>query len=202
MDMDIKLINNCLKNGGVICFPTETICALSCDATQLDAINKIYKIKARDKAKPLSILLPNIEEAKKYVVVDRKAEALIKKFSPGPVTYVLPNKDLPNWPESVGIRIPDHSIAQEILKNYPHPLVGTSVNISGEESARTIDDIPDELREYIDMIIKDSPPPQLHPHESGLASTIVDLSTEGKVSIIREGAISGDRILHYYHSLP
>jgi L-threonylcarbamoyladenylate synthase len=193
----IDLIYSCLKNSGVICFPTETVCALACDATNKTGINRIYKIKSRDRAKALSILVLDIKAAKKYVLIDSKAEALIKKFSPGPVTYVLPNKNLPNWPETVGIRIPDHPIAQEILKNYPNPLVGTSVNISGKASAKTVLDIPEELKNLIDMIVEDSS----EKPASSFPSTIIDLSKPGKVSIIREGAIRGETILHYYHHL-
>ena len=193
----IDLIYSCLKNGGVICFPTETVCALACDATNKTAIDRIYNIKSRDREKALSILVPDIEAAKKYVLIDSKAEALIKEFSPGPVTYVLQNKGLPNWPETLGIRIPDHPIAQEILKNYPNPLVGTSVNISGEASAKTVLDIPEDIKSLVDMVVADSSKEPA----SSVPSTIIDLSRPGKISIIREGVIRGETILHYYHHL-
>jgi tRNA threonylcarbamoyl adenosine modification protein (Sua5/YciO/YrdC/YwlC family) len=190
----IDIIINCLRAGGVICFDTETVCALACDAMNQDAIDKIYKIKVRDKEKPLSILLPSIEAAKKYVVINDKAASLIKEFSPGPITYILPNKSLLNWPNSIGVRIPNHTAALLILNNYPNPLVGTSVNISGEESAKTIKDIPDNIRNLVDIIVTNT-----INHASFLPSTIVDLCSSEEVKIIREGSVTKEEICKIYN---
>jgi L-threonylcarbamoyladenylate synthase len=186
----LGLINKCLQEGGVICFPTETVLALACDATNLVAINKIYQIKSRDKAKPLSILVQNLEVAKQYVQIDEQLIPLIKKFSPGPITYILPNKTLPHCPKAVGIRIPDHPTAQLILKNYPKPLIGTSVNISGEASATALSEIPAKLKDSIDLIIE----PIDADHASGVPSTVLDLSKPGEATIIREGKITKEEI--------
>jgi len=185
-DKKLQLISKCLQDGGIICFPTETVCALACDATIPLAVNKIYKIKSRNKNKPLSILVSNIATAKKYVEINDQSLSLMKKFSPGPITYLLPNKNLSSWPNCVGIRIPDHSVAQTILTHYPNPLVGTSVNISGKASAKSIEEIPDKIKIFMDIIIDDGS----KPNANGLPSTIIDLSVPGKNKIIRRGEIS------------
>ena len=181
----VEVIFKCLQNKGIICFPTETVYALACDATQPDAINKIYEVKARSKNKQLSILMHDIKTAKKYAVINKNALTLMKKFSPGPITYILPNKNLSNWPKSLGIRIPNHPIAQFILKHYPHPLVGTSTNISGKTSARIFSEIPETIKNSVDITVIDTS--KIHP--SGHPSTIVDLSKPGQCTVIRKGEI-------------
>jgi L-threonylcarbamoyladenylate synthase len=190
----VDLINKCLREGGIICFPTETVLALACDATNLVAINKIYQIKARDRNKPLSVLVQDLETAKRYVQINDSLIPLINKFSPGPITYILPNKALPNCPEAVGIRIPDHPTAQLILKNYSNPLIGTSVNISGEASAIAISEIPEKLKESIDLIIEAIDTG----HASGVSSTVLDLSKPGEATIVREGKITKEEIDRTY----
>ncbi|NRA73278.1 MAG: threonylcarbamoyl-AMP synthase [Rickettsiales bacterium] len=190
---EIQTINNYLQNDGVICFPTETVYALACDATRPTAINKLYKIKNRDKKKQFSILMSDLKTIEKYAAVDNHARILIKKFSPGAITYILKNKKLSNWPQSLGIRIPNHPIAQSILKNYPTPLVGTSVNISGQKSARVFNEIPEVIKNSVDIIVTDTS----NTLASGLPSTIVDLSISGKYKIIRKGEIS-KHIIHNF----
>jgi len=180
------LIAECLRKGGVICFPTETVYALACDATLPNAIARIQKIKNRDANKPLSLLAYDIKTAKRYVFIDDKAISVMKKFSPGPITYILPNKALNNWPDFLGIRIPKHPTAQAILKNYSHLLVGTSVNISGKASARTSEEIPEKIRDCVDIIVNDTPKMPA----SGLPSTVVDMSMPGRYKILREGPVN------------
>ena len=190
----IQILNKCLQNKGVICFPTETVYALACDATKSNAVNKIFEIKARNKNKQLSILVYDIKTAKKYAVIDDCALALMKKFSPGPITYILPNKNLPNWPKYLGIRIPKHPIAQLILKHYPYPLVGTSVNISDKVSAKTLNEIPEPIKESVDIIVGNTSKAKV----SGLPSTIINLSMPEKYNILREGEINKANINDAY----
>ena len=192
----MKLLSKCLHNSGTVCFPTETVYALACDATIPTAVDKIYKIKDRNRNKPLSILVRDITAAKKYVVIDDRAFFLMQRFSPGPITYLLPNKGLSGWPDCIGIRIPDHPIAQTILQNYPNPLVGTSVNISGRASAKTLNEIPEKIKRFVDIIVTDVS----KSCTNGLPSTIVDLSAPGENKIVRQGKISKADIANAYHA--
>jgi L-threonylcarbamoyladenylate synthase len=196
LSKQIKLLSKCLHNGGTLCFPTETVYALACDATIPTAVDKIYKMKDRNKSKPLSILVQDIKAAKKYVLIDDRTLLLMKKFSPGPITYLLPNKGLSGWPDLIGIRIPDHPIAQTILQNYPNTLVGTSVNISGRASAKTLDEIPEKIKSFVDIIVPDVS----KNCTNGIPSTIVDLSVPGKNKIVRQGKISKADIADIYYT--
>lgn len=191
----IDAIKSYLKSGKIICFPTETVYALSCDAQIADAIQRIYNIKQRTPAAPFSILVKDIEQMQKYVTLNEFALKLIKKFSPGPITYILPalpNAKLPSTLCSknvIGVRIPDHPISMFILNKYKRPLVATSVNLSKKKPIINTDEI---LKYFpnIDMVVANSSENNI----SGISSTVIDLSTQGKYSILREGSITQKQI--------
>lgn len=178
-----------LSSGGVICFPTETVYALACDANNDAAIKRIYQIKNRPITKPFAVLVDSIGMAKHYVEINNFAEDFIEKHSPGPVSYVLPLKENAKLAQcftqnkTLAFRIPDHNIAQDILKNYGRALVGTSVNISSQASAVTFYDVPESIKRSIDLLIVED-----NPIASGIASTIFDLSSE-YIQVLREGEI-------------
>lgn len=184
-----------LAEGRVISFPTETVYALACDATKEAAIDKIYEIKKRNREQVFAILVSSVNELEKYAEVDGRVYKLLKRFSPGPITYVLQAKSATSICSKlikdgkIGIRIPDHKIAQEILKNYPHPIAATSVNLSGVPDALQVSDIDGELKKQIDLIL-DGGKCRL-----GIGSTVVDLSAKDQVQILREGAISEKQML-------
>jgi len=185
----LKTVVETLAAGGVISFPTETVYALSCDATKELAIDKIYEIKNRNREQVFAILVSNINELEKYAEVDERFYKLAALFSPGPITYVLQAKSKASICSrlikdgKIGIRIPDHKLAQEILKHYGHPIAATSVNLSGHPSALQVSDIDDELQKQIDLILDGGK------CTLGVGSTVVDLSSKDKISILREGSI-------------
>lgn len=187
-------IKRCLADGGVIAFPTETVCALSCDATNEAAIKKIYHIKERDFGKVFAIFVKNIAEIERYAIVNEQVCQLINKFSPGPITYVLKAK-IPSLlckcllqSGKIGIRIPHHEVANDILNGYKYPLVATSINLSGKNSITNIVDIPPKIKDQIDLVISGKEP------ELKQESTVIDLSDPSKVKILREGCISKEEI--------
>lgn len=182
----LKLVD-IIKSGGVVAFPTETVYALACDATNVKAVERIYSIKKRDNTKPLSVIVSNIENIKRYAHVGGVERKIIESFSPGPITYVLEIRDKKNLSDllikdnNLGFRIPDHQLALEILSRCNMPLVATSVNLSGEKSATNIDEISGEMKKNIDFIVDGKP-------GKGISSTVVKLS-KGSVEILREGEI-------------
>jgi tRNA threonylcarbamoyl adenosine modification protein (Sua5/YciO/YrdC/YwlC family) len=184
----IKIID-CLNQGGVICFPTETVYALSCDASNQEAINRIYQIKQRPVTKAFAVLVDSIGMAKNYVEINKFAGDFIEKYSPGPVSYVLPIKEnaelAPCFVQNttLAFRIPDHKIAQDILKHYGKALVGTSVNLSSQASAVTFHDVPESMKKSIDLLIDED-----DSIASGISSTIFDLSLKD-IRVLREGEI-------------
>ncbi|WP_333023639.1 L-threonylcarbamoyladenylate synthase [Wolbachia endosymbiont of Pentidionis agamae] len=187
-------IISALKNNKLVCFPTETVYALACNATSTKAINTVYRIKERPKSKPLSVFVQNIYAITKIADLSKKEHIdLINHFSPGPVTYVLPikkNTELLStlFKASVGIRIPDHPIATSILNEIKFPIIATSINISGGKSICKISNIPKSIKKYLSVIIDDDN------LVSGIESTVLDLTLENKINILRQGAISKEVI--------
>jgi len=140
--------------GKIFIYPTDTIYGIGCDATNKEAVEKIKKIKARDKDKPLSVIAPSIEWIKEFCEVDDK---ILEKYFPGPYTLLLRKKD-PTFlmqissNELLGIRIPDTELTKEI-QEAGVPFVTTSVNLSGEPFATKISDIPKEILDDVDEVI-------------------------------------------------
>ncbi|QTP62803.1 threonylcarbamoyl-AMP synthase [Wolbachia endosymbiont of Ceratosolen solmsi] len=183
----VSKIINAIQNNLLVCFPTETVYALACNALDNESIRKIYQIKKRSQNKPLSIFVSDIYNLTKIAKVKERYIDLINHFSPGPITYILPLKNnniLPNefFKDSIGIRIPEHPIAISILNKLKVPIVATSINISGEKSVCKADDIPQSIKQHLSAVIEDD---EL---VSGIESTIIDL-TEDKIKVLREGAI-------------
>lgn len=183
----VSKIINAIQNNLLVCFPTETVYALACNALDNESIGKIYQIKKRSQNKPLSIFVSDIYNLIKIAKVKERYIDLINHFSPGPITYILPLKNnniLSNkfFKGSIGIRIPEHPIAISILNKLKVPIVATSINISGERSVCKADDIPQSIKQHLSAVIEDD---EL---VSGIESTIIDL-TEDKIKVLREGAI-------------
>lgn len=184
----VSKIINAIQNNLLVCFPTETVYALACNALDNESIGKIYQIKKRFQNKPLSIFVSDIYNLTKIAKVKERYIDLINHFSPGPITYILPLKNnniLPNefFKDSIGIRIPEHPIAISILNKLKVPIVATSTNISGKKSVCKANDIPQSIKQHLSVVIEDD---EL---VSGIESTIIDL-TEDKIKVLREGAIS------------
>ena len=127
-----------IREGGVIVFPTDTIYGIGCDPYNQDAVNKVYKIKGREKIKQLPVLAYSKKELKDIAFFDEISEKIADKFWPGPVTLILKVKDK-KIKESLGlegkiaVRVPNHPCVLSLLKKCRF-LVGTSANFSGQSS--------------------------------------------------------------------
>lgn len=190
----IKAIEN-LQKGNIICFETDTIVALACDATNENSVNKIYKLKKRDKKKPFSIFTANINDAKKYADFSYKTEVIAKKFWPGALTIILPSKknnilakNINSESKNIAIRIPSNEFTLEILKIFNKPLVATSTNYSGQKPATTIE----EAKLYFKSSI--SYTEDIKVNSTKNASTIIQI-INNEISIIRKGDISFTAIM-------
>jgi len=189
----IERVVEILKSGGVLVYPTDTIYGLGCDIFNKSAVEKIYKLKGRDRKKPLSIICSDIKEAAKYAIIQDYAYRLMKKTLPGPYTFVLkarseiPKTFLPKN-RTVGIRIPKNQICLEIAKKLENPIITTSLNISGQKVMTSPNELSKELANKIDIIIDVGELPQQ-------PSSIIDLSEDSPI-ILREGL--GDLSLFKY----
>ena len=178
-----------LKRGDVIVFPTETLYGLGADALNGAAVEKVFELKGRDPANPISVLVA--DRAMLYTIVQEVpplAEQLIVEFWPGPLTLVLPAKKtlshrLANVSGGVGVRISSQPLATQLVRELGKPITATSANPSGQNPARRIDEARAYFSSTITLFIDGG---ELH---SNVGSTVAELS-EDQVRVIREGEIS------------
>jgi L-threonylcarbamoyladenylate synthase len=189
---DVSTAIKALKQGNIIVYPTDTLYGLGADIYNETAIKKIFKIKKRPNSMPLSIAVFDFDEIKKIAFINKSAKVLIDRFLPGKLTLILKKKSeisdqITSGLDKVAIRIPNNSIALEILSNFG-PITATSANIHGNKTPFIISDIVMQFKNNdIDMYIDDG-------KIAGKPSTIVDVS-ERNIKILREGAISNKNIL-------
>ncbi|WP_404456503.1 threonylcarbamoyl-AMP synthase [Virgibacillus necropolis] len=182
-----------LRNGMTVAFPTETVYGLGADATNEEAVAKIFEAKGRPSDNPL---IAHVATKKQLTdLVDNLpefAEKLIDAFSPGPITFVLPSngtcaKNVTTGLPTIGVRIPDHPIALELLKEADIPVAAPSANISGKPSPTTADHVWVDLNEKINGLIDGGST------GVGLESTVIDCTTELPI-ILRPGGITKEQI--------
>ena len=191
-----------LRQGGVILYPTDTIWGLGCDATNPEAVKRIYEIKRRDDSKSLVLLACDLDQIARYVKeippmaidlveVNDKPMTLIY---PGALTYPAPAEgEAPKADKyhlaynavaadgTVGIRIPLMDFCKRMAEKLSRPVVSTSANISGQPSPKKFKDIPEEITSVVDYIVD----PRIEATSTGEASQIIKIGLDGEVEIIR-----------------
>jgi L-threonylcarbamoyladenylate synthase len=189
---NIMVAARTVEKGGLAIYPTETVYGLGCNPFNITAVKKLLKLKG-NRNKPLPILAANIEDADKIALISRNGKLLAEKFWPGSLTIVFPKK--PVLPtiitfglDSVGLRIPDNTVALRLIGLSGGFLVGSSANRSGQEPPTTVQEISDELKEIADVVLDGGPTVR------GRPSTVVDL-TSVKPRLLREGPIEFREIL-------
>ncbi len=168
----------------VIIFPTDTVYGIGTSIKNTEGIQRIYQIKHRDYKKPLACLCANLEQIEEIAEVDDFARNLILKYMPGALTIILKSKD---WVfqtigySTIGVRIPKHSLAIQILQEYG-PMLTTSVNESGETPLNEYDLIVKEYQNKVDFIYSSDE------KSSNVSSTVVSC-IDGDRKILRQGEI-------------
>ena len=194
---DVKInINKALKilkNGDLVIFPTETVYGLGGNATDENAIRKIYKIKNRPSNNPLICHFKNIHSIEKDFVINDTSYELANKFWPGPLTLILEKKEtsninpiLSNHKKFVGCRIPKHPTAQALLQNLEFPIAGPSANISTKLSSTNIIHLSKKLKDNIFILDGGK-------SFYGLESTVINVSNNNP-KILRLGSITLEEI--------
>ena len=143
---EIDFIADYFKRGQVVIYPTDTVYGLGCLANNKKAINKIYRVKQRDRAKPLLILISGFKMLKKYCYVSEGQLKYLKRVWPGPVSVILKSKgvlprELTGGRDSLAVRLPKNGFLIKIITKVNLPLVSTSVNISGRRSPDNLDNL-------------------------------------------------------------
>ncbi|MGC8594165.1 MAG: L-threonylcarbamoyladenylate synthase [Candidatus Kryptoniota bacterium] len=183
-----------ILNGGVIIYPTETVYGLGANALNIEAVEKVFEIKQRDRSKPILVLVPDEESLDDLVMeVPEVARLLIRVFWPGALTLVFKaapvvSPILTANSGKIGIRLSSSEFCKRLLNICKIPITSTSANLSGEPNPTSIDEINKTVRDAVDLIIDGGS------LESGKPSTVVDVSS-GEVRLVREGVINFDEII-------
>lgn len=183
-----------LRSGALAAFSTETVYGLGADATNDEAVARIFEAKGRPKFNPLIIHAPDVKTVKSLVDWNERAEKLATAFWPGPLTFVLSRSD--DCPvsllasaglETLAVRLPSHELAQSLLKEAGCPVAAPSANKSGHVSPTTAHHVAGEFGEEVSVILDGGP------CQVGLESAVVDLSS-GAPALLRPGGISRDEL--------
>lgn len=175
-----------IQDGGIILYPTDTIWGIGCDATNTEAIKKIFKLKQRDEAKSMIILLDTENKLESYVQeVPAIAYDLIE-YAENPLTLVMPgakniSPSLIAADGSVGIRVSNHQFCQQLIQRLRKPIVSTSANISGSPSPQNFSEIAQEIIDGVDYVV------DLDQHDLSKKkpSTIMRIEPDGRFEFIR-----------------
>ncbi|WP_346858863.1 L-threonylcarbamoyladenylate synthase [uncultured Draconibacterium sp.] len=187
MHDDLKKAVETLKSGGIILYPTDTIWGIGCDATNPEAVKRIYKLKKREDSKSMLVLMENPALLDRYVEEVPEVAWDLVEISTTPLTVIYPGaknlaQNLIAEDGSIGIRFTKEKFTSQLLQRFRKPLVSTSANISGEKSPAFFDEISEEIKSQVDYIVEyrqdDTTPAQ--------PSGIIKLGTGGQIDIIRK----------------
>ncbi|MEZ5893282.1 MAG: L-threonylcarbamoyladenylate synthase [Parvularculaceae bacterium] len=191
---DISEAARIIREGRLVAMPTETVYGLAADATNDNAVARIFAAKGRPQFNPLIIHVAGAEMAKRYVEVSPLAERLMKEFWPGPLTLVLPRRAdsdvsllVSAGLDTIGVRMPKHDLAQALIKSVDRPLAAPSANASGTISPTRAEHVRQSLGGKVDMILDGGPCPV------GVESTIVKVDGD-RVVLLRPGGIARETI--------
>jgi L-threonylcarbamoyladenylate synthase len=183
-----------LARGGLVVFPTETVYGLGADASNADAVAKVFETKGRPSDNPLIVHIAEMAQLTAFAAPGARAsvKSLAGKFWPGPLTLVIRhNGSLPKSVTAglptVAVRMPDHPVALALIKRFGRGIVGPSANLSGRPSPTTAQHVMHDLGNRVDMIL-DAGPARI-----GIESTVLDITTDPP-SILRLGGLSSERL--------
>lgn len=185
----LKAVDKCievLREGGLILYPTDTVWGIGCDATNEEAVQKIYALKRSQDKKSMLCLMRDADMIVRYV---NKAPGIafeVMELSDKPLTAILPGatgvaESLIPETQTLGVRIPQHDFCQALLRKFGKPIVSTSANISGESTAKRLKDVAEEIIGGVDYVV--------HPRFEGKPtlkpSSIIAFGEGSEVEIIR-----------------
>lgn len=187
LDTAVKEIVEILRKGGVILYPTDTVWGVGCDATNAEAVDKIYKLKGSDDKKSMLVLCGNVDSVVRYVNKAPSVAFDVMEMTSKPLTAILPgavNVATNLIPEegTLGIRVPDHEFCQQLLRRFGRPIVSTSANISGEDTPKRFNEISEEIIKGVDYVAD----PRFEGKPTRNPSSIISFGADGAVKIIRD----------------
>ena len=184
---DIVRAVEVLRTGGIILYPTDTIWGIGCDATNADAVKRIYEIKERIDAKSMLILMENPNLLNSYIAEVPEIAWDLIEVADSPLTIIYPGAknlatNLLAADGSIGIRVTTEPFTQQLIHRFRKPVVSTSANISGQRSPQNFAEISDHIKKSVDFIVAYRQDDRTKSNPSG----IVKLGVGGQIEIIRE----------------
>lgn len=182
-------INNAfsvLKKGGIILYPTDTVWGIGCDATNADAIDKIFALKKRSEAKAMICLVNDFKMLNQYVEEVPEVAYDILKYANTPTTIIYDKpiriaENLVGDEDTLGIRVTKDLFCKDLIRKLKKPLVSTSANISGKPTPNSFAEMDPEILKGVDYVVN------LHQTKKGAKpSAIIRLANDGKVKVIRK----------------
>ena len=186
MQTEVNNAIKILKQGGIILYPTDTVWGIGCDATNFDAIEKIFKLKKRNESKSLICLVSDLNMLNYYIQSFPEAAYDILKYANKPTTIIYDKpvrvaKNLIAQNNTLAIRIVDDGFTNQLIRKLRQPIVSTSANISGKSTPKSFKDISEHIIKGVDYVVN-------LPHEKKATkpSSIIKLTNDGQVRIIRQ----------------
>ncbi|MGE0740873.1 MAG: L-threonylcarbamoyladenylate synthase [Hyphomonadaceae bacterium] len=193
--MSVERAAEILRGGGLVVLPTETVYGLGADATNPQAVARLYAAKGRPRFNPLIAHVPGLAEAAREALLHPLATELAQVFWPGPLTIVAPRREDSSVCElacaglaTIALRAPAHATARALLAAFAKPIVAPSANRSGHVSATTAQHAAADLGGAVDLVLDAGASP------IGLESTIVAIDAAGRATLLRPGAIAREAI--------
>ena len=185
----LKAVEKCvevLRDGGLILYPTDTVWGIGCDATNEEAVRKVYQLKRSEDKHSMLCLMQSADMVVRYVNRAPGIAFEVMELSDKPLTAILPGAvgvapSLIPEGNTLGVRIPQHEFCQALLRKFGRPIVSTSANISGEPAAKRLRDVDEVILKGVDYVV--------HPRFEGKPtlkpSSIIAFGEGGEVEIIR-----------------
>jgi L-threonylcarbamoyladenylate synthase len=176
-----------LRRGGVVAFPTDTVYGLGASIFLPRAVERVFELKGRSRRQPLPVLVSSLDQVAGLASMPPQAAALADRFWPGGLTLVLVALEaapglVTAHSGKVAVRLPRHPIPLALIAGLGAPITGTSANLSGHPPARTAEEVREQMRDRVDLVLEGGPPPE------GRESTVVDVTGKAPL-VLREGAI-------------
>ncbi|TGN09920.1 L-threonylcarbamoyladenylate synthase [Leptospira bandrabouensis] len=187
---DVRLLANLIQEGKVVIFPTETVYGIGASTKNEAACLRVYEIKGRPKDNPLIAHFPSIEAIEESCVLGNLGRKLLEKFSPGPLTLILPKKDKSLFPkelDTLAVRIPKNPVIREWIRLTGGPVSAPSANLSGRPSLTKLTDVVRYFEGKVDGILIEEEP------SFGIESTVVSLVGEHP-TLLRPGSIESEEL--------
>ncbi len=187
MDKEIKKAIEVMRSGGVILYPTDTVWGIGCDATNEDAVSKVYKIKKRVESKAMILLVDSIVKVESYIADVPDVAWDLTELSEKPITIIYENarylpKNIVSEDGTIAMRVTYEEFSKKLCERMKVPIVSTSANVSGEATPMCFSDISDNIINAVDYVVNFRQEDKKNPNPS----SIIKLGRSGEIKIIRE----------------